>query len=102
MITVDVKDEFNNLELYANSFLYSLMQKVLGNDFILGSYGVVALPGAEHQHVHSDRPSLFSNEIDAKIPSFVVTAVIPLVDLTQKTGSTRVWKQSHHQSRSRS
>ena len=102
MITIDVKDEFNNPELYANPFLYSLMQKVLGSDFILGSYGVVvALPGAEHQHVHRDHPSLFGDEsIDARIPSFAVTAVIPLVDLTAETGSTRVWKQSHHKPRS--
>ena len=102
MITIDVKEQFNNPQLYANPFLFSLMQKVLGNNFILGSYGVVvALPGAEHQHVHRDHPSLFDDElIDAQIPSFAVTAVIPLVDLTEATGSTRVWKQSHNKPRS--
>lgn len=102
MITIDVKEQFNNPELYANPLLYGLMQRVLGSDFILGSYGVVAaLPGAEHQHVHRDHPSLFGDEtIDAKIPSFAVTVVVPLVNLTAETGSTRVWKQSHHQPRS--
>ena len=102
MITIDVKEQFNNPKLYANPFLLGLMQKLLGKDVILGSYGVViSLPGAEHQHVHRDHPSLFGKEdIDAKIPSFAVTAVIPLVDLTPATGSTRVWKQSHHKPRS--
>ena len=102
MITIDVKEQFNDPQLYANPFLFGLMQKVLGNNFILGSYGVVvALPGAEHQHVHRDHPSLFGNElIDAQIPSFAVTAVVPLVDLTEATGSTRVWKQSHNKPRS--
>lgn len=102
MITVDVKDEFNDPNFYANSYLLSLMQKVLGEELILGSYGVViALPGAEHQHVHRDHPSLFSNEvIDVGLPSFAVTAVIPLVDLTEETGSTRVWKKSHREVRS--
>lgn len=102
MITIAVEDEFNNPYLYANSYLLNLMQKVLGEELILGSYGVViALPGAEHQHVHRDHPSLFSKEeIDVQLPSFAVTAVIPLVDLTQETGSTRVWKKSHRQVRS--
>ena len=102
MITIDVKNDFNRPELYANSYLLSLMQKVLGEELILGSYGVViALPGAEHQHVHRDHPSLFGDEeIDMKLPSFAVTAVIPLVDLTRETGSTRVWKKSHRQPRS--
>ena len=102
MITLEVKDEFNNSDLYADPFLLGLMSKVLGEDFILGSYGVViALPGSEHQHVHRDHPSLFGNEeIDARLPSFAVTVVIPLVDLTEATGSTRVWKQSHRQPRS--
>lgn len=102
MITIDVKNEFNNPHLYANSYLLSLMQKLLGEDLILGSYGVViSLPNAEHQHVHRDHPSLFGDEaIDTKLPSYAVTAVIPLVDLTQETGSTRVWKQSHRKERS--
>ena len=102
MITVDVKDEFNNPDLYANPYLLNLMQKVLGEELILGSYGVViALPGAEHQHVHRDHPSLFDDEtIDVRLPSFAVTAVIPLVDLTEETGSTRVWKGSHRRERS--
>ena len=102
MITVDVAQEFNNPDLYANPYLLNLMQKLLGKDFILGSYGVViALPGAEHQHVHRDHPSLFDNEaIDTQLPSYAITAVVPLVNLTPSTGSTRVWKQSHRLERS--
>jgi Ser/Thr protein kinase RdoA (MazF antagonist) len=66
---------------------------------VLGSFGaVVALPGAERQHIHRDHPPLFENpDLDAQVPSFAVTVVIPLVDLTIATGSTRVWKGSHRQ-----
>ena len=97
MISVRVKSVFNNPLLYGNPFLLKLMQKLLGEDFILGSFGaVISLPGAKHQHVHRDHPPLFDDEqIDAKLPSFAITAVIPLVDLTEATGSTRVWKKSH-------
>ena len=102
MITIDVAQDFNNPDLYANPYLLNLMQKLLGKDVILGSYGVViALPGAQHQHVHRDHPSLFDDEtIDIQLPSYAITVVIPLVNLTPKTGSTRVWKQSHRLVRS--
>lgn len=99
MLTIDVVPPFNNPELYGNSFLLHLMQEVLGTGFVLGSFGaVIALPGSKPQHVHRDHPSLFDNEdLDTKIPSFAITLVIPLVDLTPDTGSTRVWKGSHRQ-----
>ena len=102
MISVEVKDAFNNPQLWANLFILNLMQKLLGEHFILGSFGVViSLPGAVHQHIHRDHPPLFNDEaIDSQLPSFAITVVVPLVDLTEATGSTRVWKKSHRQKRS--
>ncbi len=102
MITIKMKSAFNNSLLYGNHFLLELMQRVLGDDFILGGFeAVIALPGAKAQHIHRDHPPLFDDEsIDSKIPSFAVTAVIPLVDLTEATGSTRVWKKTHRMPRS--
>lgn len=97
MVTLGFKEPFNTPALYGNVFLMYLMRELLGDDFVLGSFGVVlALPGAQHQHIHRDHPPLFENEsLDLKVPSFAITAVVPLVDLTPETGSTRVWKGSH-------
>ncbi len=97
MLTIELKTPFNNPEVYGNPFLLYLMRELLGNGFVLGSFGaVISLPGAKPQHIHRDHPSLFENEeLDLQIPSFAITVVIPLIDLTQATGSTQVWKGSH-------
>ena len=102
MLTIDIQHPFNNPELYGNLFLMYLMRELLGPDFVLGSFGaVISLPGSTHQHIHRDHPPLFTDEVlSSKIPSFAITVVIPLVDLTPETGSTRVWKGSHKLSRS--
>ncbi|MEB3229517.1 MAG: phosphotransferase [Leptolyngbyaceae bacterium] len=97
MLTVDIQGEFNTPDLYGNPFLMGLMREVLGSGFLMGSFGaVIALPGAKEQHIHRDHPPLFEDEtLDLDLPSFAVTVVIPLVNLTPKTGSTQVWKGSH-------
>ncbi|NET60013.1 MAG: phosphotransferase [Symploca sp. SIO2E6] len=97
MLTIDFQTPFNNPELYGNPFLLYLMRELLGTGFVLGSFGaVISLPGAQHQHIHRDHPPLFEDEeLDVKIPSFAITVVVPLIDLTPATGSTRVWKGSH-------
>lgn len=97
MLTLDFRSPFNDPNIYGNPFLLYLMRSLLGSGFVLGSFGaVIALPGAKHQHVHRDHPPLFDDEaLDLKIPSFAITLVVPLIDLTPETGSTRVWKGSH-------
>jgi Ser/Thr protein kinase RdoA (MazF antagonist) len=53
------------------------------------------------KHIHRDHPALFENEaLSLTLPSFAITAVVPLIDLTLETGSTRLWKGSHRASRS--
>lgn len=95
MLTVDFQPPFNHPTIYGNPLLLALMQGILGPDFVLGSFGaVIALPGAEAQHIHRDHPPLFE-EMTTPSPSFAVTVVVPLIDLTPETGSTRVWKGSH-------
>lgn len=97
MITVKFQAPFNNPDLYANPLLMYLMKALLGQDFVLGSFGaVIALPGAEQQHIHQDHPALFEDEaLDLKLPSFAITVIVPLIDLTPATGGTQVWKGSH-------
>ncbi|MGB3308814.1 MAG: phosphotransferase [Nodosilinea sp.] len=97
MLTVDFQAPFSHPHLYGNPLLLSLMQGLLGTNFVLGSFGaVISLPGAEGQHIHRDHPPLFEDEaFSSALPSFAITLVVPLIDLTPETGSTRVWKGSH-------
>lgn len=102
MVTVHLQPPFNTPHLYGNPLLMHLMRGLLGKDFVLGSFGaVVALPGAEQQHIHQDHPALFEDEaLNLQLPSFAITVVVPLIDLTSATGSTQVWKGSHRLSQS--
>ncbi|MBE9124866.1 MULTISPECIES: phosphotransferase [unclassified Coleofasciculus] len=97
MLTVDFQEPFNHPTVYGNPLLLSLMKGLLGPDFVLGSFGaVISLPGALGQHIHRDHPPLFEDEaLTLNLPSFAITVVVPLVDLTPETGSTRLWKGSH-------
>src|SRR5215813_3448349 len=50
LVPVEIAGAFNTPKLYANPFLFPLMQDTLGTDCVLASFGVVtALPGAEDQ-----------------------------------------------------
>jgi hypothetical protein len=96
MIPVEVKGAFNQTELYANPNVSAVMKEMLGKDYRLGGFGVVAaLPGADAQHIHRDHPALFGSPIDDFLPSFAVTMIVPLIDLDATTGATRVWEESH-------
>jgi len=96
MITVELKPPFNTPLLYANPFAFPIIKQVLGQDCILGGFGAaVSLPGAADQYVHKDHPRLFSHAVDKLIPSYAVTMMVPLVNLTDINGTTRVWTGSH-------
>ena len=50
--------------------------------------------------VHKDHTALFpESENPDGLPSFTVTAVVPMRGFTQEAGTTRVWKRSHNCSR---
>lgn len=97
MITIDIEDCFNDSSLYANPLLMSLLESQLGKGFVLGSFGVVcSFPRAKDQHVHIDHyPLFYEQQVHVPLPCYAVNIVIPLVDLTIETGTTRVWKGSH-------
>lgn len=96
MIPVEIKGAFNNPSLYAHPLVCSFMKQVLGDNFKLGGFGiVVSLPGALDQHIHSDHPPLFGTMLDDFLPNFAVTMIVPLVDLNESIGTTRMWKGSH-------
>jgi ectoine hydroxylase-related dioxygenase (phytanoyl-CoA dioxygenase family) len=98
---VHVSGIFNHDQIYANQKIYPLMNSLLGDYFIVGSYGAVtSFPGALKQHVHYDHPPLFAESnpegIHQKIPPYGVHCFIPLVDINEQNGRTRIWPGSHH------
>jgi ectoine hydroxylase-related dioxygenase (phytanoyl-CoA dioxygenase family) len=97
MVPIEIVGAFNTPRLYASPLVLPLMQDVLGIECVLGNFGAVAaLPGAEDQHIHRDHPFLFEEEaIDTAMPAFAVTAIVPLGDLDDYYGTTRVWPRSH-------
>ena len=97
MITAKIKGPLNDPALYANETVMPLLTELLGKHFVISSFGsVIAFPGAESQAVHFDYPPLYADEATcAALPPHAITLVVPLVDITQETGSTAVWPSSH-------
>lgn len=80
-------------KLYANPLLLVVLRQLLGDDFVIDNVTcVVALPGAQDQRPHEDHPDLFPELTDLRsgLPPYAVTVAIPLVDLTEATGTTRI------------
>lgn len=79
--------------IYANPVVMPILKNLLGPDFIIGNIGVVlALPGAESQHVHRDAPPLFPG---ASTPPYCINLAVPLMDFDASTGTTKIWRGSH-------
>lgn len=97
MVTVAVEGVFNNPLIYANPLVMPIVETILGEKFILNGFGaVVSLPGSKEQHIHRDYPGLFHDErFDRILPSFCLTMIIPLVQIDEVVGGTRVWPGSH-------
>jgi ectoine hydroxylase-related dioxygenase (phytanoyl-CoA dioxygenase family) len=97
LVPVQVAKPFSSPQLYANPFVLPLVQDVLGEECVLGSFGAItALPGAKDQHVHRDHPFLFNDEaIDTMVPAYAVNVIVPLVALDERHGTTRLWPGSH-------
>jgi hypothetical protein len=93
-VPVELSGTFADPSLYANPFVLSVVRDTLGADAVLNSFGsVVALPGAAGQAIHRDHPDLF--EDGPLFPPFAVTAIIPLVEMNEEHGTTRLWATSH-------
>lgn len=97
MMTTPVEGSFNSPELYASPFLLKLLPRLLGKEFVMGSFTTVAsMPDAPDMRMHKDHPALFeTDESVAQLPSFSVTVLVSLLGLTEELGTTRVVKGSH-------
>ncbi len=97
MLTVDMDPPFNDPRLYASPMLLPIVQKLLGDDSILGAFtAVISLPGAGTQSLHKDAGALFpATPWQHSVPSFAIQLIVPLVPLDTEVGTTRVIKGSH-------
>lgn len=99
MISVAIEGAFNDPDLYAHPMLLPLMQRLLGDDAILGSFvAITSLPGSDDQAVHLDMPILFEAErAGAEVPSYSLTLVVPMVDMNATNGTTAFHPGSHRE-----
>ncbi len=97
MFAIDLEPPFLDPQLYANPFALALIRTLLGADCTLDSFSaVVAYPGAEDQHLHLDHSLLFEEQSAASmaLPAYALTMVVPLVNLTERSGSTRLFQKT--------
>ncbi len=99
--SLNVRASFNDTKIYANQNVYPLIEDMLGRDLIIGSYGsVVSMPKSNNQHVHYDHPRLFLDadleSLGGNLPPYAIHLFIPLVEVNDNNGRTRIWPGSHH------
>lgn len=97
MLAVELEPPFDDPAVLGNPIALSLLRDWLP-DVVLSSFGaVVALPGADAQHVHVDHVPLYPDDRAAAraLPPYAVTMVVPLCPLDARNGSTRVYPGSH-------
>lgn len=97
MVSVRLKPPFTDPRLFATPTLLGVLTDLLGGDRLLTSFvAVVSQPGSEDQHVHADGAGLFDGSADeTQLPPYAVTTIVPLVDMNDETGTTRVYPGSH-------
>lgn len=96
-ITLDMEEPYDSPELYGNGLVVPLMRRLVGQECILGCFvSVMSLPGSQDQRLHKDHKDLFHDDPEGRtVPSFAVTVMVPLVDLDEHVGTTRIVKGSH-------
>lgn len=96
-ITLNMQEPFNSPSLYGNELVLPLMKRLLGNQCILGCFtSAMSLPGSLDQRLHKDHKHLFHDgPEEAMLPSFAVTMMVPLIDLNEHVGTTRLKKGTH-------
>ncbi|MDX2021244.1 MAG: phytanoyl-CoA dioxygenase family protein [Deltaproteobacteria bacterium] len=97
LFTVHVEGPVAEESYLANPLVAPIVERLLGKDFVLGAVStVISFPGSPQQFVHRDSPSLCGDySVDATLPPYALTTLIPMVDANTETGSTRVWLGSH-------
>jgi ectoine hydroxylase-related dioxygenase (phytanoyl-CoA dioxygenase family) len=103
MITVRIEAPFDDELFLANAALLPLLGGVLGEGYVLASYGVVcSLPGAPEQNRHRDGGDLFpESPLDDLLPPCAITMAVPLLEMNELHGTTALWPGSHRSTKVR-
>jgi ectoine hydroxylase-related dioxygenase (phytanoyl-CoA dioxygenase family) len=96
IVTIDVKDEFNDSNLYANPIILSLLKKLFSDKIIISDFHcVTALPDAADMPIHKDGCIFEGNPLTPLLPPHAIGLLIPLIPFTKENGATRFWPGSH-------
>lgn len=97
MISLSLEGIFAEADIFASPIALSIVKELLGEDFILGSYvAVTSYVRSKAQRIHADQQGLFEDDdLNAAVPPYSVTLVIPLVALNDETGSTLFYPGTH-------
>jgi ectoine hydroxylase-related dioxygenase (phytanoyl-CoA dioxygenase family) len=94
-ISIEVAGPFNSLQLYANPFVFPIMEQLFNYDFIISDLTcVTSLPGAKKMVAHADGRIFERHPIANLLPPHAVGVLIPLIPFTLINGPTRVWPGS--------
>ena len=94
-ISVEVNGVFNSSQLYANPFVYSIIDRLLYNEFIISDLTcVTSLPGAKKMGAHTDGRIFDNHPIANLLPPHAVGVLVPLIPFTPLNGPTRIWPGS--------
>ena len=87
---------FNDPAVIENPLALAVLDELLGRDYVCHYFASdTALPGSEHQPVHSDIHLLFP-ETPLSLPAYSVVVNIPLVDFTPENGPVEIWPGGTH------
>jgi ectoine hydroxylase-related dioxygenase (phytanoyl-CoA dioxygenase family) len=92
-VPIDLKGPLLDPAVYAHPLLMTMLRPLLGDGLVIDNITcVIAFPGAEEQHLHRDHPDLFDQVLD--LPPYAITVAVPLIDLSEETGTTRLYPGS--------
>lgn len=95
--TLPLQAPFDQPDFFAHPLLCALLDLLLAPDFVLSSCSVVlAGPGAAVQRHHRDINLLYGgSRMSLMLPVYALTVGLPLLDLTDETGTTALYAGSH-------
>ncbi|GHA90147.1 hypothetical protein GCM10009069_11650 [Algimonas arctica] len=97
MITLALAGPLSQPEIFAPPTVMPILERLLSNKLILGSLvAVTSLPGAKTQSRHRDHHALFPEE-NITPPPFATSVMIPLIEMNEEVGVTRLFKGTHLQ-----
>jgi ectoine hydroxylase-related dioxygenase (phytanoyl-CoA dioxygenase family) len=96
IVTLDIKEEFNTPNLYANPILFQILNSLFADKIIISDFHcVTALPGASDMPIHKDGCIFDGNPLTPLLPPHAIGLLIPLIPFTKENGATKFWPGSH-------